>query len=133
VGIAGHARDSGDLSVFHDSRWTVAGTQASSRLGTCETWRREDPQRADPLLSVRLNLLEEPVAEPGNLCVYTGCANTSVLRGCVEDRFEMEKTGIFNVGGQFGASPAGASIGYENETLGVEGYVRASGTWAVTG
>jgi hypothetical protein len=69
------------------------------------------------------NLLEEPVAESGNVCAYTG----------VEELSNTVRTGILNVQGSEGASPTGAFIQFENELAGAIGNGRSAGTWAVTG
>jgi hypothetical protein len=70
------------------------------------------------------HLLEEPEVEPGNLCVYTGVEEMSTVP-------LMSKQGTFTVEGENGVSPTGASVGYANEEVGFEGYIKAQGSWAV--
>jgi hypothetical protein len=70
------------------------------------------------------NLLEEPVAESGNLCAYTG----------TESKIDMAPTGVRNVLGESGSSAGGALIGYEIvNVLEASETARGQGTYAVTG
>jgi hypothetical protein len=74
------------------------------------------------------NLLEEPVAESGHFCAYTGVEELSGSGSTL-----AVKQGLIQVNGEAGVSPGGAMIAYAPEEIGAEGLVRAQGSWAVKG
>jgi hypothetical protein len=68
-------------------------------------------------------LLEHPVAESGNLCVYAG----------FEKLTNAGLSNVINNVGETGASATGAAIAFETLAGGIPSFVKAQGTWAVTG
>jgi hypothetical protein len=75
--------------------------------------------------AVDANLLEEPVAESGNLCVYTGVEE--VAGG------HSSASGVLNALGEAASNPTGAAVGYEVVSNEEPAASSGQGSWAVTG
>jgi hypothetical protein len=105
-----------------------AATCHAKELSATETKEIAEGKKAmagcKAVASADPTLLEEPVAESGNLCAYTGA----------EENTDMLPTGILNVQRTSGSSRTGAIIGYEVSVFGEPVInARGQGTWAVTG
>jgi hypothetical protein len=102
----------------HAVQYSLAETQAIA-AGTTNAPGCKDKTEKDA------TLLEEPVADPGHVCAYTGVEEKSTVAA------PMGKGGINRANGEAGLSPNGGVILFEQEEIApAVANIKTQGTWA---